>query len=48
MIDLIGVDPVDIRKKKMMEVTKEDIIRVSKKVHLNTIYLLEGEKDEKN
>lgn len=48
MIDLIGVDPIDVRKKKMMEVTKEDIVKVSKKVHLNTIYLLEGEKDEEN
>ena len=48
MIDLIGVDLGDLRIIKKMEVTKEDIIRVSKKVHLNTIYLLEGEKDEEN
>lgn len=46
MIDLIGVDPIDVRKEKMAKVTKEEIVEVSKKVHLNTIYLLEGEKDE--
>ena len=35
-------DSIDVRKKKIMEVTKEDVINFSKKVSLDTIYLLEG------
>lgn len=34
-------DPVEIRRKKIMEVSKKDIIDFSKKVFLDTIYLLE-------
>ena len=48
MMDLIGVDDIETRKKKMNEVTKEEVIKVAKKIHLNTIYLLEGDKDEEN
>lgn len=35
-------DPFEVRKKKICEVTKEDVINFSKKVSLDTIYLLEG------
>ena len=31
------------RKKEIEKVTKEDIIKFSKKIHMDTIYLLEGE-----
>lgn len=48
MMDLIGIDDIETRKKKMMEVSLEDVIGVAKKVHLNTVYLLEGDKDEEN
>lgn len=46
MIDLIGLDDIETRKKMMLEVTIDDIVKVSKKIHLNTIYLLEGDIDE--
>ena len=45
MMDLLGVDDIETKKKKMMEVTKKEIISVSKKVHIDTIYLLEGVKE---
>ncbi len=48
MMDLIGVDDIETKKKKMSKVTKEEIVKVAKKIHLNTIYLLEGDKDEEN
>lgn len=38
-------DPIDVRKKKILEVTKEDIIKFSKKVSLDTVYLLEGKNE---
>ena len=33
----------EARKKEIEKVTKEDIIKFSKKIHMDTIYLLEGE-----
>jgi len=45
--EILGVDFPDVRKKKIMEVTKEDIVKMSKKVKMDTIYLLGGkEQDE--
>ena len=44
---ILGVDFPEVRKKKIMEVTKDDIIKLSKKVKMDTIYLLGGiDKDE--
>ncbi len=44
---ILGVDFPEIRKKKIMEVTKEDIMKLSKKIKIDTIYLLGGvDKDE--
>lgn len=40
--EILGVDFPEIRKKKIMEVTKEDIIKISKKIKMDTIYLLGG------
>ncbi|MBQ7136384.1 MAG: insulinase family protein [Bacilli bacterium] len=40
--EILGVDFPDIRKKKIMEVTKEDIMKISKKIKIDTIYLLGG------
>lgn len=40
---LLGIDPIEVRKEKIAEVTKEDIIRVAKKIKIDTIYLLKGE-----
>ena len=46
--DLLNLDDLETRREKIKQVTKEDIIRVSKSVHLATIYLLEGVKEWKN
>lgn len=44
--DILGIDLIDERKDQVMKVTKEDIINVSKKIKMDTIYLLEGDKNE--
>lgn len=44
--EILGVDFPDIRKKKIMEVTKEDIMKISKKIKIDTIYLLGGKTNE--
>lgn len=38
---MLNLDDLEIRKEKMKEVTIEDIKKVAKKVHIDTIYLLE-------
>ena len=45
MMDLLGVDDIETKKKKMMLVSRDDIIKVSKKVFIDTIYMLEGVKE---
>lgn len=45
-VEVLGVDFPEIRKQKIMDVTKEDIINLSKKIKLDTIYLLGGAIDE--
>lgn len=44
--DILGIDLIDKRKEQVMKITKEDIINVSKKIKMDTIYLLEGDKNE--
>ncbi len=47
--EYLGYDMLEERKKKIHEVTKDMIIAVAKKVHADTVYLLEGgEKNEAN
>ena len=36
-------DELEVRKEKIMKVTKKDIMEFSKKVYIDTIYLLKGE-----
>ncbi|MBO5375614.1 MAG: insulinase family protein [Bacilli bacterium] len=43
-IDLMGIDPIETRKEKIMEVTKEDIMKLASKVSIDTIFLLGGDK----
>lgn len=43
-IDLIGVDDIEKRKEEIMKVSKEDIMRLSSKVNIDTIFLLGGDK----
>ena len=45
--NLLDLDELDIRRSKIMEVTVKDIEKVAKKIHLDTIYLLKGDNDEK-
>lgn len=40
--DLLDLGDISERKEKIMSVTKDDIINISKKVHIDTIFLLEG------
>lgn len=44
-MDILNADEPETRKKMIMEVTKEDVINVSKKVYMDTIYLLGGDKE---
>ena len=37
-------DDINTRKKKMEKVTKEDVMNLAKKVHIDTVYLLKGER----
>lgn len=39
---ILGIDYPEERKKKIMEVTKEDIMEISKKITMDTVYLLGG------
>ena len=45
-IEYLNSDTLEDRFKKINKVTKEDVIKLSNKVHLDTIYLLEGDIDE--
>lgn len=40
--EYLKIDPIEIRQKQIKKVTKEMIVNVSKKIHLDTIFLLEG------
>lgn len=42
MIELLGVDDIETKAKKMREVNKKEIIKVAKKIKIDTIYMLEG------
>lgn len=48
MTELIGTDSIEVKREKMNAVTKEEIIKVAKKISIDTIFLLEGVKDEGN
>lgn len=48
MSELIGTDTIEVKREKMNKVTKEEIIKVAKKVTIDTIFLLEGVKNEGN
>ncbi len=40
----LGIDPIEKRKEEIMKVTKEDIINLSKKISIDTIFLLGGDR----
>lgn len=45
MMDILKLDDLDTRRKKMAKVTKAEIVKVAKKVKMDTIYCLEGIKE---
>lgn len=47
MMDFLGSDDLDTKREKMKGVTKSEIIKVAKKIKMDTVFILEGEKDEK-
>lgn len=46
MIDMLGTDDIETKRKKMLNVTKEEIVKVAKKIKIDTIYLLEGTRSD--
>lgn len=48
MMELIGTDNLDTKREMIMKVTKEEIIKVAKKIKMDTIFLLEGVRDERD
>ena len=47
--DLLNLGDIEERKKMIMNVTKEEIVNVAKKVKMDTVFLLEGaSEDEEN
>ena len=45
-IEYLNSDDIDGRIKKISKVSKKDVMRLASKLHLDAIYLLEGEKNE--
>lgn len=45
-MNLMGIDDIETRKEKIMTVNKEDIVKLSKKIYLDTVFLLGGDKNE--
>lgn len=42
MMEILNIDDIETRRKKMAKVTSEEIIKVAKKVKIDTVYCLEG------
>ena len=43
-LSLLGTDSLEEKRKKMSKVTKREIVKVAKKVKIDTVFLLEGGK----
>lgn len=48
MMELIGTDTIDVKREMINKVTKDEIIKLAKKIKLDTVFLLEGVKDERD
>ena len=46
--EYLGYDPIEIRIKEIEKVDKESIIKLCKKIHIDTIFLLEGKTYEED
>ena len=48
MMELINTDDIDVKRGKMSKVTKSEIVKVAKKVTIDTIFCLEGVRNEED
>ena len=48
MMELLGTDDIETKKEKIKKVTKNEIVKVAKKVTIDTIFYLEGVKDDRD
>ncbi len=48
MQEVLGLEPLKDRVKKMNQVSKSEIVKVCKKINMDTVFLLEGVKNEEN
>lgn len=46
--EITGIEPYQERGKRMAKVTKREIIKAMKKVNMDTVFLLEGNEDERD
>ena len=47
-IEYLNSDDIPTRFNKINRVTKSDVVKLANKIHLDTVYLLEGDLDEEN
>ncbi len=48
MMELLGTDDLEDKRKNIMKVTKNDIMKVAKKIKMDTVFLLEGDSHEES
>lgn len=48
MMELINTDDIDVKREKMSKVTKSELVKVAKKVTIDTIFCLEGVRNEED
>lgn len=49
MMEIMGTDDIDVKREKMMQVSKNEIVKLAKKIKIDTIFCLEGvATDEEN
>jgi hypothetical protein len=41
-------DDLDVKRKNIMKVSKNELVKVAKKIHMDTVFELEGDKDEED
>ena len=41
-------DDLDVKRKNIMKVTKSELVKVARKIHMDTVFELEGDKDEED
>ena len=48
MQEILGIEPLEERVRKMRQVSKQEIVKTCKKINMDTVFLLEGVKNEEN